>query len=320
MYHVGVSNIFELLDDENDEEGKTRKVSAPVKQDTTQSKAKTTVQATKDQPRKNESTPPSKATGIAKVDRSDKRPRAEGEGEGERRGQLRRTNNRDSNRESRPPREPRPERTGAPVGERPPRKDNKEREHGRSFQSGGPQERGKRVYDRKSGTGRGKEVKKGGGGRANWGKEGGENWEEPSTEQQQQQEGEEGKTATSVENTPKEEEKVAPVKEESEEDRKYREEEEKKRKEEEEKEEKMMTLDDYLKKKESEKAEKAAIIPELPAPRQAGEGVDKKELQKWAQFTALKRDEEEEKSGEKKGEKKGDKKRRKGTKETGCSC
>jgi len=200
-------------------------------------------------------------------------------------------------------REPRSEGSGAPLGgekieraekgERPPRvveggrgrRENKDRE----FQGQRPN---KRPYDRKSGSGRGKEIKKGGGGRANWGKEGGDDqWEEvPTTEKQEE------------ESKPEAEAKVepeiasAPIKEETEAEKKF--------KEEEEKEAKQITLEDYLKKKETEK--KGSVIPELPAPRQAGEGVDKKELQKWAQFTPLKREEESEKplSAESKKDKK----------------
>jgi len=55
-----------------------------------------------------------------------------------------------------------------------------------------------------------------------------------------------------------------------------------------------MTLEDYRKKLEAERAEKPTVIPNLPAPRQAGEGVDSKELQQWAKFTEIKREETEE--------------------------
>jgi len=66
-----------------------------------------------------------------------------------------------------------------------------------------------------------------------------------------------------------------------------------------------MTYEDYLKKKENEKGEKTSIIPGLPTLRKPGEGVDQKELQQWAKFTAIKRDDEEDKpSGEGKKEKK----------------
>lgn len=279
MYHVGVSNIFELLDDENDEEGKKKVVKPPVKQEAPQTKTKAPVPTGKDQPRKNEPAAPAKGNQQApraeKGERSERRFErpAKPEGEGERRG---------------PPRDRRPPRGEAgpaapsdrPQGER--KRDNKEREHGK-FQAGKPT---KRIYDRKSGTGRGKEVKKGGSGRGGWGKEAeGSNWDEGTTAEQEVKEDvkTEGETPA---------EPQQPV--ETEEEKKRREEEERKQKEEEEKEARQMTLEEYNKKKLEEKAEKGTVIPELPAPRKPGEGVDKKELQKWATFTPLKRDEEEE--------------------------
>lgn len=52
-----------------------------------------------------------------------------------------------------------------------------------------------------------------------------------------------------------------------------------------------MGLSDYNKKK----AEERSKLPVLASVRQAGEGVDKKEMQKWASYTALKKDDEDEK-------------------------
>jgi len=68
-----------------------------------------------------------------------------------------------------------------------------------------------------------------------------------------------------------------------------------------------MTLDAYLKKKQEDKAKFG--IPDLPQVRQAGEGVDKKELQKWSTFTQLKKtaEDEEEKTESKKEKKQGKK-------------
>jgi DNA polymerase III gamma/tau subunit len=158
-------------------------------------------------------------------------------------------------------------------------------------QEGAPR---KRVYDRKSGTGRGKEVKRGGGGAGNWGTENGDGkWDEKPV----------AEDIAKIEGETAEREQAAPsnVPQESEEQKKFREEEEKRIKEEEEKEAKLMGLADYNKKK----AEERAKLPELKAVRQAGEGVDKKEAQKWASYTALSRkDDDDEKQELKKKEKK----------------
>jgi plasminogen activator inhibitor 1 RNA-binding protein len=288
------NNIFELLDDENDEEGsrKNQQQAAPSNKQAAPAVkgTKTPVSApTKEQPRK-DSAAPVKASGPPK-ERLDKRPQRT-EGERSERPDRRRTDG------SAPPAGG--ERSDR--GDRPPRvqeggrgrRDNKENRDSQGFRPN------KRPFDRRSGTGRGKEVKKGGGGRANWGKE--EVWEENPEKQSEEVKPEAAKSEPTevVVAVPAE-----PVKEETEEEKKRREEEEQKHKEEEEKEARQITLEDYLKKKEAEKAEKPSIIPELPAPRKPGEGVDKKELQKWAQFTALKRDEEEDKpSGDSKKDKK----------------
>jgi len=311
MYHVGVSNIFELLDDENDEEGRKKVVTnVPSKQvEATQPKQKTPIQTGKEQPRKKDeqiTQESSKATTPfhSKGERTEKRPRSGEALEGERKNQNRRP------REQRPERPERPERkeksSSSITNEGPKRDNNKERDN----KTPQGQKGAKRVYDRKSGTGRGKEVKKGGGGRRNWGKSE-EVWEEKPAEQQEVEENK-GDKANKTDAVAAQVE----VKQESEEEKKKNEEEEKKRKEEEEKEAKLMTYEDYLKKKENEKGEKTSIIPGLPTLRKPGEGVDQKDLQQWAKFTAIKRDddlEEEDKPSE------GKKRKKEGIQKASCA-
>lgn len=111
--------------------------------------------------------------------------------------------------------------------------------------------------DRRSGTGRGKEIKKGGAGKGNWGSA--EN-EEPTA------------TAPVVESEPVVVEE--PVVE-TEEEKAKREAEEKKREEERQKEERQMTLDEYLQKKK-------AVSLELPPARKPGEGATDSEKKAWA--------------------------------------
>jgi len=293
MYHVGVSNIFELLDDENDEEGKKKVVSSiPVKNDAVPVKGKIVATTGKEHPRKTEPPPPAKVASPLK-EKSDKRPskpeteKPSGERPPRRNRAPRAEGSAPSGEKPVERMDSRPEK-----GERPPRmmtdggrgkRENKDKE----FQA----RPNKRSYDRKSGTGRGKEIKKGGGGGGNWGKGSEEVWEEVGAEKQ---DGEEVKPAE-VESTPnKEEVETVPVSKEVDEERKKKEEEDKKRKEEEEKEAKLMTLEDYRKKQEAERT-KTSIIPDLPAPRQAGDG---EEQQKWAEFTPFKREDETETNGD----------------------
>lgn len=110
--------------------------------------------------------------------------------------------------------------------------------------------------DRRSGTGRGKEVKKGGAGKGNWG--GAEN--------------EENTTAPVVESVPVVVEETIV---ETEEEKADREAEEKKREEERQKEERQMTLDEYLQKKK-------VVGLELPPARKPGEGATDAEKKAWA--------------------------------------
>jgi len=250
----------------------------------------------KDAPRKNPSAP-SKATTGPKGEKTEKRPAVKAEGE-------------------RPPRRTKDSKVGTvgeradrgdkgTIGDKPPRKERDPRDSKEPKGPIDPSRINKRSYERKSGTGRGKEMKKSGGGKRNWGKDGEiNNWDSPTTEETVEAPEEtkvEDGTTKSAEVTP--EPTPPPVKVETEDEKKTREEEEK--------EQKRMTFDDYMKKKQEEKLEKASIIPELPAPRKAGEGVDKKELQKWAKFAVLKREEEEnveEKSIDSENENKKDKK------------
>jgi plasminogen activator inhibitor 1 RNA-binding protein len=154
----------------------------------------------------------------------------------------------------------------------------------------GEQRREKRVYERRSGTGRGREIKKGGGGRGNWGKDtdaAEETGEQPvegeKTAPVTTTEGGEpaaAATAAKTEGEGKaEEQQQQPAKEEEEEDN-------------------TMTLDEYLKKK----SEKTLNIS-LPPPRKAGEGQQNPE---WSKFVQLQRDDEEDtkKPGSKKDDQK----------------
>lgn len=109
--------------------------------------------------------------------------------------------------------------------------------------------------DRRSGTGRGKEVSKGGAGKGGWGTA----------------ENEETTTAPVVESEPVVEEPVV----ETEEEKAKREAEEKKREEERQKEERQMTLDEYLQKKKG-------VGLELPPARKPGEGASDAEKKAWA--------------------------------------
>jgi plasminogen activator inhibitor 1 RNA-binding protein len=283
MYHVGVSNIFELLGDEG-EEGVRRAVPAPVKQEA-QPKPKGTSPVVKETPRKAETAPATKGTSTGpRNDRAgDRRPPRSDQKFPPRDGQ-RPVGDVDSER--RPPRRDNKDRVDRPKvdrpqGERPPRErtertterttDRREPRENKENRDNAPRG-GKRPFESRSGTGRGREVKRSGAGKGNWGKEGEDTVEEsasgPTTDDKPKVDGEAAK-----EETPE------PPRELSEE--------EKLRLEEEEKEAKQMTLDDYLKKMETKK------LPGLPAPRKAGEGVDNKDLQKWASYQVLEKDDEE---------------------------
>jgi plasminogen activator inhibitor 1 RNA-binding protein len=269
-YRLGVSNIYELLDDENEKEGSRVAaqlskqeaskgvVKAPASSGSGQSKPKTTPQGAG--PRKENT---GRQENQRSGDRPDRRPRPD----------------------NRPPRQQRASEEGGEVakddrranqpmrrreGPRPERRGGFERAPGGAAPAGPTGEviRERRVYERRSGTGRGREMKKGGAGRANWGNitdTGAEEPAEPGTEE---------KTEKPAEGAPQPTEgtevKPAEQKEES--------------KEEEEEEDKTMTLDEYMKKKKQEKA-----VPfQLPPPRKV-----EAENPEWKKFTPLQREEEE---------------------------
>eukprot|EP01118_Nematostelium_gracile_P003309 TRINITY_DN1377_c0_g1_i1.p1 TRINITY_DN1377_c0_g1~~TRINITY_DN1377_c0_g1_i1.p1 ORF type:complete len:390 (-),score=162.71 TRINITY_DN1377_c0_g1_i1:105-1274(-) len=318
MYHVGVSNIFELLDDENDEGGKRVIPRVTANQEAAPTKGTKPAPAVRDPSQKKTDPFARNQPYVGRNDRSDnnkgerkprqegerppRRPRQEGDRpprqEGDRPPRRPRQEGERpprENREPREPREPRQPRDDAPFDRTEQRRDRKEREHGQFVKSqvgedGAPR---KRVYDRKSGTGRGREVKKGGGGAGNWGKDNGDGKydEKPVAEDIAKIEGEGA------------EEPASPaVPQETEEQKAKREEEEKKRQEEEEKEAKLMGLEEYNKKRAD--ALSKVGVPELPSARKAGEGVDKKEAQKWATYTLVKKGDEDEEDKQAEGKKK----------------
>lgn len=269
-YGVGVSNIFELLDDENDD-GTKRVVKqqvvskeAPVKSAAApqQTGQKKTQQVNEQKGSQQNKPAQQQRTGGDKSGQQ-RPPRQQGEVVGDRR--VNRT-------EGRPPRsENRPDNRG-PRQNRPPR----QRQEGQTEEgtsTGGFDQRGKRVYERRSGTGRGREGKKSGGGRGNWGAD--DNVAK-SVEGVSANEGEQIATEANVDATPRPET-----------------EEEKKAREEEEKEAKLLTHDDYLKQLEEKRPKVAALQPRKIEQDNA----------EWASYTALsKRDDDE--SGDVKKEKK----------------
>jgi plasminogen activator inhibitor 1 RNA-binding protein len=145
-----------------------------------------------------------------------------------------------------------------PRGERPDRTD---RKGGEFTEVRAPRNPNQRQYDRKSGTGRGREGKRSGGGRGNWGTVSDET--KPAEEGEKVEEVAQTTEAAPVEATTEAvaEEKV------------------------EEEEEKSKTLDEYL-----NSIKKVSIS--LPAPRQAGEGQEVSP--QWASYTALKKTDEDE--------------------------
>lgn len=179
--------------------------------------------------------------------------------------------------QDRPPRQqPRGDRPGG-SGER---RDRRDRENGIAAGAGavGP----RRVYDRHSGTGRGREEKRGGAGRGNWGSvtdtEGvaDRKPEEEGAATASNAEGVENAEAAAGESG---ETGAAPAAEKAPRPPRELTAEELARQAEREKEEKLMTLDEYL----SKKKEKPAVGLPLPEARKAGEGEDQKQ---WAKFTA----------------------------------
>jgi len=260
MYHVPVSNIFEILGEEGEDRSKKQvpaKETAPTKKATPPTK----------ETAKKETAPPTKGTGAPRVDRGDRKPRPEGKAPRLDSAKI------GEDRASRPPRQNRgTDRPKGPRGDKP---------------EGGAPSR-KRTFDRKSGTGRGKEIKRGGGGKGNWGKEG------DPVEENPQEEGEsttEAAAEAKTDATPAVPAEPVEPKELTEEEKKW--------KEEREKEEKQITLTEFMKLKESS----SKNLPKLPAPRSV-EGKPE-----WDSYTLLKKDTEETKAAteaEEKEEKKKD--------------
>lgn len=264
-YPIHITNIYELLNEDGEPTVRANTGSsqqAPAAKTTTQSR------------------------GGAQASTSSR-----GGAQGARDGQRRSNDSRPPRQDNRPPRsiDRRPneipvggEFTDAvSVGVRRDRTENRPRDPHRSSERrarGADQvgeNSGRRVYDRRSGTGRGREQKKGGAGRGNWGREGEseatpENWEQTEEGKEAPKEGE-TKVEEVVERDPaaEEAERIA--------------------REEQEKEDKMLTLDDYLKQKEA-----ASLKMTLPEARKANEGVDSKDSGKWANYSVVKRDEDDE--------------------------
>lgn len=254
------ANIFELLTDENDTEVKKSAPSSQPKAQTPQQKTPAAAQTQK----KTEQKSDRNAAGEGKGNK-DRPPRQQGERPAQRQGQ-------------------RSEVSGASAGDfektRSPRSrggDSRERKEKQAEREEKP---GQRIFDRRSGTGRGKENKKNGGGRGNWGTpEDDKKAQEEvipteakeTTEQTANAESKPAVEASTTETTQQPEQKST----EDEEDAKLK------------------TLADYLKEKK---------VPQvtLPPPRT----VEDNNAQ-WAKFTPLKRDEEPQptkKSSKKEGE------------------
>lgn len=130
--------------------------------------------------------------------------------------------------------------------------------------------------DRKSGTGRGKEIKKGGAGKGNWGNA--ENEEQVVAEQKE----------------PEVQPEPEPIVE-TEEEKAKREAEEKKKAEEKEKEERQMTLEEFMQKKKP-------VGLSLPAPRAPGEGASDNDKKNWASVPVAKKEGDAVAVPEKRGE------------------
>jgi plasminogen activator inhibitor 1 RNA-binding protein len=263
---LGVSNIYELLDDDNDGGVETgKKVQAAL-----QEKKKAETIATAPAPQKPATNKPAPATSQNKGKQSDSRRNDRPQGENKGRQDRPRTDRGDK----RPPRSfdsPRP--TEGEEGKVDNRR-NRERTGG-DRERRGPRPEGevrgnKRLYDRKSGTGRGKETKKGGAGKGNWG-----SIDDPTavveegtkTETEEvKKEGEEATTAATEEGATTEKTEKVHHQQEPEEE-----------------EEKVRSLEEYLK-------DKKSPAVELPAPRKAGEGVE--QPKEWEKFVPLKKEDD----------------------------
>jgi len=282
-YSVQSTNIFDLLSEDNAENlGTTEKVKPSSKTGPTQQTKSGNVPPTKTQ----QSTKPPKTEQRKSVNDTNKGfsdtrgPKSTFERKDRGEGQDFSTSGerKPSTFQPRQPREPREPRGG--FSERP---DNEKKDKDAGFSSGN-----KRVYDRRSGTGRGKENKKQGSGKGNWGREV-EGFEEPQIS------GEESKPVSEPE---KEKEEVKHQEPEKDPETLER---EKKEQEEHEKEAKMMLYDEYVQQQQSK-----AVNVALPEARKPNEGADRSEAKKWASYTQLKRDDEdgEEESSEASGKQK----------------
>lgn len=244
-YPIHITNIYELLN----EDGAPVQKQAPAKDTKTQAKV------------------PAKGTSGAKPQgasgsQAQQAPKPQQGGQGGQRG---------GRGGLRPPRSDRPPRDSGEAATIQPRKEGGERRDDRRERrergGGGDYSVGsKRVFDRRSGTGRGKEFKKGGAGRGNWGSSTDEqvNNEQPI----EKKEGEVETPAQEGGATKEGEQPQAEVPQEEEED-------------------KTLTLDQYL----AQKASKKFSI-ETREVRKANEGVDAEQLKKWQNYAPLKRDDE----------------------------
>lgn len=262
-YGLGVTNIYELLDDENDEQ-KEQKV---IQQK---------------ESKKKEAKPAAKSSTVAASAKPQTETRKSDRPTNENKGRKDIKNDRSADKGDRKPKE-----ASKDIAKEPPKGELQEgsadkstqrrnrdrvdrhtdRAEGRIYQRGT-----KRVYDRRSGTGRGRENKKGGSGKGNWGSIGdeGQNPEEfqKSADSQEVKDVETQESTENQNQTESEKHKEKEETEEQEEGPKER------------------TLDEYLK-------ERKAPQVELPQARKAGEGVDQSE---WANLVELRKDTAEEQS------------------------
>jgi len=288
-YSVGVQNIFELLDDENDDQPNVKTPKTKLDDDKVVAKpaTKSTQPVVGDRaPVKGAHRDQNRREGgnqRSPKPRGDRPPRPEGDRAPREGGDRPRAPRNDGDR---PPRRPRPEFAAGgssqnqnlpeggdrrPRGSRPQGKVGEERDkerwqkETRENRSAPGDGSGKRVYDRRSGTGRGpKENKKSGAGGANWGNE-----KDPNVELDAEQEvKEDAKAEQTEEGAPAASGEVAAEAAAVEEKPKVEEPE-------------GVSLEEFKRQREA----KLAALPTLPPPRKAGEGVTDKEKDAWAQVS-----------------------------------
>jgi len=167
-YGVNVTNIYELLSEDGEVQASAPKKVAQTPAKTTTAPAK---QSTKPQSQQAQKPQPSSSAQPARGGFQSSRPP-----------------------QNRPPRQ---QRTTAPASEvaegddKGAQKDSERRERKRGTYSSGPQ----RVFDRRSGTGRGREQKRSGAGRGNWGTDVEPSQEEGSAEKTTEEKPAEGQVA-----------------------------------------------------------------------------------------------------------------------------